>query len=693
MGRALVVLASLFLVLAVATGYVRHVVDSPDQVANRAVAALRDERVRTLVATKLTDEVVLANEADLLAARPIIESVAASVVGSRAFTSLLAAAVRDVHRAVLDRDQDTVTLTIADVGTVLAAALEQLRPALAEDVRAADRIELFERSVGDVGGSAVRFVDRVALLAWLFAAGFVALAALALARSGDRRRTMIGLGAGMVAGGVVLAVGCMVGRAVVVGLVSGADAQAAAGAVFDAFLQDLRELGWVLAGCGAVIVGAAASVLRPVDLGAPVRLLAERIRTEPARPAGRAVRALGLVVAGVVLLARAEAVLVLLVHLAGLYLVYEGVTAILRLTYRPGAEEAPRPARRRAIAVPGVVVLVLAVAVGAFLGAGGTTTAAPARGTCNGHAELCDRPFDEVALAATHNSMSVPLPGWFSAEQDAPIADQLRAGVRGLLIDTHYGDLLPNGRVRTVLGPGSKPREAADRVGDEAFAAALRLRGRLGFSGAGKRGTYLCHTFCELGFTPLADALADVRDFLVANPGEVLVIVNQDEITPADYVRAVRDAGLERYVYRGSVADWPTLGSMVDSGQRLVLLAEARAGGAPWYHPAYDAIVEETPYEFGSASALTSASARAASCAPNRGPARGAPLFLVNHWVSTDPAPRPSDAAAVNAFAPLLARVRECERVRGKRPTLVAVNFYARGDVFGVVDALNGVGG
>ena len=36
--------------------------------------------------------------------------------------------------------------------------------------------------------------------------------------------------------------------------------------------------------------------------------------------------------------------------------------------------------------------------------------------------------------------MSAPLPGWFSSEQDRPIAAQLDAGIRGLLLDTHYGD-------------------------------------------------------------------------------------------------------------------------------------------------------------------------------------------------------------------------------------------------------------
>ena len=68
-----------------------------------------------------------------------------------------------------------------------------------------------------------------------------------------------------------------------------------------------------------------------------------------------------------------------------------------------------------------------------------------------------------------------------------------------------------------------------------------------------------------------------------------------------------------------------------------------------------------------------------------------APLFLLNHWVSTDPLPRPGDGARVNAYGPLLRRAQECARIRGHVPNLVAVNFYRRGDLFRVVDTLNGV--
>jgi len=53
--------------------------------------------------------------------------------------------------------------------------------------------------------------------------------------------------------------------------------------------------------------------------------------------------------------------------------------------------------------------------------------------------------------------------------------------------------------------------------------------------------------------------------------------------------------------------------------------------------------------------------------------------------------PLPSHAATVNAYQPLLARLRECQRIRRHFPNLVAVNFYRRGDAFHVVDTLNGV--
>ena len=203
---------------------------------------------------------------------------------------------------------------------------------------------------------------------------------------------------------------------------------------------------------------------------------------------------------------------------------------------------------------------------------------------------------------------------------------------------------------------------------------------------------YLCHTFCEIGSTPLADVLDDIHDFLVTHPAEVLVIINQDAVTPQDFVAALDTAGLAGYALepppRGSA--WPTLREMIEQDRRLVVLAENEAGAAPWYQLVYDRLTQETPFMFASTTELTDPARVPASCRPNRGPA-GAPLFLVNHWINTDPLPRPGNAATVNAYDALLRRARTCARERGRRPNLLAVDFYERGDLFRVVDTLNGV--
>jgi hypothetical protein len=693
-----VVLASLAAVLALVAGYARQTVVDSEQFANRATAALRDDSVQSLIAEKITDEVVLKNQADLIAARPLIESVTSGIVGGRAFTELFRKAVADLHRSLFKRDKHTVTLTIADVGTVLAAALQQVRPDLADEVGSSGRVEVARDDIGSLSATLVDIAERIRLLALVLVILALALVGGALWLSPDRRTTVIELGLGLAAAGGVIVVAYGITRSIAVDHVQGPDQQAAAGAVWDAFVGDLRTEGWLLAGAGAVMAAAASSLIRPLPFGEPVRVAAGWVAREPERTAWRVVRGIAFIAAGVLVLVDRNDVLTLLLTILGIYLIYEGVSMILRLVYREAEhgvgrpEPGPQRRVRRRRAAAGLLPAIAVIAVGAtFVGTGAATTAPPPDGTCNGHRELCDRPLNAVALAVTHNSMSVPLPGWYSAMQEVPIADQLHDGIRGLQIDTHYADKLPNGKVRTYFGSTEelKRRVNADGVSPDSVDAALRIRDRLGFEGEGERGMYLCHSFCELGSTPLGSVLEDIRTFLVANPGAVLVVINQDYVKPADFVGAVRDAGLEPFAYDGPVdGTWQTLREMTDSGKRVVFLAENQAGAAPWYHLAYKAITEETPYAFSKVRQLNAPAKLPKSCEPNRGP-EGAPIFLVNHWITTDPVPLPSNARKVNAYDKLLARVRECRKIRHHFPNLVAVNFYREGDVFGVVDTLN----
>ena len=596
------VAASIAMLAALVAAYARHALIDSDQFANRASAALRDDSVRTLVAERITDQVA-GTDSNLIAARPIIESVAADVVGSSAFTGLFGSAVRDVHRAVFQRDQNTLTLTVADVGTVLGAALEQVRPSLAAEVERTARVSLITRDIGSASATAARIADDVRLLSLLLTLIALALIAGAIAVAPDRRRAVVELGIGAACAGVLLVVALAITKSIAVGQLEKPDERAAAGAVWDAFLSDLRNAGWILVGCGAVVAASAASLIKPRDLGEPLRRATAWVGHEPERTPLRVLRGVLLVAAGVIVIVARDAVLQLLMTAFGAYLVYEGISAILRIVYRPPAEE-PEPRRRRVearrLVAPAIAIVLVVVAVGAFVGTGGASTPAPVTGGCNGHEELCDRSLGDVAIASTHNSMSVPLPGWYSAMQEAPIADQLDDGIRGLLIDTHYADRLPNGNLRTDFTSRGEMLDVAqqDGVSPGAVAAALRLRERLGFAGQGERGMYLCHTFCELGATPLEDVLKDINTFLVTHPEDVLVVINQDYVEPADFVKAVNDAGLGDLVYRGPFDRFLTLREMIDSGQRIVFLAENHAGGAPWYQPAYDAITMETPFGF-----------------------------------------------------------------------------------------------
>ena len=165
---------------------------------------------------------------------------------------------------------------------------------------------------------------------------------------------------------------------------------------------------------------------------------------------------------------------------------------------------------------------------------------------------------------------------------------------------------------------------------------------------------YLCHSFCELGGTPLEDVLDDIHDFLVSNPEEVIVIINQDYVTPEDFVAAVSGrrpggAGLPR-AHGGT---WPTLREMIDRDQRAVFLAENHAGAAPWYHLAYESITEETPYSFSKVAQLTDPARPRGKLRAEPGPGRRAvlPRQPLDHH---RPVAAPVERRRVNAYEPLL---------------------------------------
>jgi hypothetical protein len=286
---------------------------------------------------------------------------------------------------------------------------------------------------------------------------------------------------------------------------------------------------------------------------------------------------------------------------------------------------------------------------------------------CNGHVELCERRLDEVAFAATHNSMSITEYDWIWPSHDGTLTNQLNAGVRALLIDTHYWDYEADiAEFLEQLPPDA--RAVAEQV--------LETREL-----ARREGLFLCHNQCFLGATVLEESLVEIREFMEAHPREVVVLIIQDAISPADTASAFESSGLVDLVYTHETGrPWPTLRELIARDERVVVTAEEEGPPPDWYLNVWE-YTEETPYSFHSADEF--------SCEPNRGET-GKPFFLLNHWIERA-SPSRADAATINAYDFLLARARQCAAQRGQIPNFVAINFYLNGDVFAVVDELNGV--
>ncbi len=156
------------------------------------------------------------------------------------------------------------------------------------------------------------------VLALLAAAGSVLLAT-------DRRRALGGLGVAVAVAGVLLAVAWQVGSVLVGHAVAGGEDRAAAEAVYGAFLGDLRLEAWVVAGLGAVLAAAAASVVRPAAIEQRLVRLVRLVRlllAEPRRRRLRAARGLALIGLGALCVLDVGAVVTLLVTGAGVALVY-----------------------------------------------------------------------------------------------------------------------------------------------------------------------------------------------------------------------------------------------------------------------------------------------------------------------------------------------------------------------------------
>ncbi|KAL5519266.1 hypothetical protein ACEPAH_949 [Sanghuangporus vaninii] len=276
---------------------------------------------------------------------------------------------------------------------------------------------------------------------------------------------------------------------------------------------------------------------------------------------------------------------------------------------------------------------------------------------CNGHEEFCDRSYGNVSFVGAHNSYAVGTNN-LATNQDYDVTQQLNDGIRMLQMQAHMqNDVI-----------------------------------------------HLCHSSCVLydGGT-LQDYLTKVKTWMDANTNDVvtLLIVNSDGATPSQFDSVFQSVGLTDLSYTPTSSpmvytDWPTLGSMIDSGKRLVTFMDADADSTQVSY-----IIDEFTNMWETAFDVTDPTF---DCNVNRTKGDSSTqLYTINHFldeevsiIATSVAPDKDALNTTNAASgdgSLGKQASECGVQYGRSPNFMLVDFYeyGGGSVFEVAATLNGV--
>jgi len=667
----------------------RNVFD-PAAFGRRAADSLSDPGVAAYAADLVTDRIIQ-RKPDLIAFRPILVTASETVISSNAFRAVVERAAARAHDAAFSQASQRVLLSLPDLNVLVHEALINASPALAAKIPASIDPTIAKLANSGTPGFILKLAraGRVLRFAWpLFFVLGLGLYLLAIWVAADRQRTMARCGfalviAGLAVAGLVAAnplAGIWFHDPGTIGLVRG---------LWRAFLGDLNRWGLLFMVVGVLIASGASSLLEKLDPFDRMAAFARMLVTPPNTNRGRLLWGAGLFLAGCLTVAYPVMMVSFAGVIAGVCLAYTGTRELFRL-FLERFEQIPQlqaGARRHRLGYWALAAAMLVLTVGAAWLVWRTPAETPVAAStvlaCNGFPELCDRRVDQVVFAGAHNAMSnQDAPGWMFPHHEAGMPQMLRDGIRALLIDIHYG-YHGGARIKTDMRMEPNAETMKKAIGEEGYAAAMRIRDRLIGVDESHHGLYFCHGFCELGAYPVGAALREIRDFVVAHPNEVIILIVEDYVIPGELAAEFDKAGFTDLMYTGTVSPpWPTLRHLIESGRRVLVFIESGRPGVPWLRPAFQTF-RETPYTFHKVEDF--------SCRANRGGDTGS-LFQINHWIDTTPAPKPSNAAIVNAYDFLLARAEKCEAQRRHLPNIIAVDFYRTGDLFAVVNKLNGVG-
>lgn len=737
------VLFFLTFTLGVTSVWARMTVFDSARFAQRAEKILDSDAVRSKLADELTNAIINAGPSNIASFRTIIRSALDPIMQTPAFRSIFRRALDTGHDYIFTRNGNAEIINLSESLNVLSGSLQATNPDLANAIPTGSNELLVKIGDQTRGLGLWRIAENLTIggVGLLIASGILAIATIVL--DPDRRRSTFALGISCAFSGIIMSVAATVTPIIAGSYANDPDTERAYVSATRLFVSDYRMLSIWIVGFGVVLC-AFSTATTPHGETVTVRSVIERMRHfvdrfKPTSQRGRIVHAILLMLLGLVIVIERETVIPLAVILVGAVLAYVGASQLLSIVGRhsetTARSEIAADVRNINVSSPVVRIalasLTLLVVIG--LGAWFTTSGARTKATeneqrkCNGSAELCDKPLNEVAFLGAHNAMSTAAdPGWLFYEQTKSIPAQLDFGVRALLVKTHYGipttvNITGANTVVTdsIAELAVNPIDQDDQYSNAQQAKAKELQANIKVD-PNLRDVYLCHVYCEYGATKFTTALGYVRQFLVNNPDNVVIWFIGDYVSKADTEKALAEAKvLDRVLEYDPTAPMPTLGQLIDARRNIIMVSEFSGAPPAWNIRGYG-VFQDTPFTFRKDSDLyTPGSSRYTgtatvdgpvpattpgpdgteqwtkdwtgipSCAPNRG-TPSSPLFQINHWITpAGAAPTVGEAKVVNAYDVLMPRVRDCMTQRGQLPTIVGVNFVEIGDALQVVNDLN----
>jgi len=264
-GRALLaaiatVVASVAILATLMANYASVLTD-PTSFSNRAVRVVHTGGVESLVVNTITGR-VLGEVGDQTSLEPMIRAAVGRALSDAGVTDEVRAAAHSLQNQLASGRAHVLTLSLPGIGPAVASTVQASSPQLAEAVGRIGTVTVLDVGVPPTAASALHDLTVLGRDSALLIVFSVAMVALALILSPDRRRTLVGLGLGAAVSGLLAAAIYLVGRGLVVDQFAAPGARTAAGAAWGVYLGGLESSGLVVAGIGALVAAMAALTRR-----------------------------------------------------------------------------------------------------------------------------------------------------------------------------------------------------------------------------------------------------------------------------------------------------------------------------------------------------------------------------------------------------------------------------------------------